>query len=347
MNMNKKNILFMAATAVAAIFVAACGPKSSDMTRLNGVFGDEAPAEVHIRAAGVDTVIAVEGGKFAFSVPVELTEIAVVECEYGPLNFVSDGSKLTFDFSGDNLTVTSSDPKSVTSRLHAYIDKNRELAMAIRAEEDEEKSEELYENYVKYNQEVVLANTDNFLGLAALQNVYHEYEAADLVEVLNQLAPALQEKDFVQTISKAAQAQMNTGEGAMFTDFEIEEEEGKVTKFSDFVGNGKYVLVDFWASWCGPCKREMPYIAAAYAKYHSDKFDVLSVAVWDKVEDTVKAAPELGIVWNQIINAQRIPTEIYGIQGIPHLILFGPDGTILKRGLRGEGIEEELSKYLD
>ena len=91
----------------------------------------------------------------------------------------------------------------------------------------------------------------------------------------------------------------------------------------------------------------MPYIAAAYEKYHGDKFDVLSVAVWDEVEDTIKAAPDLGIVWNQIINAQRIPTDLYGIQGIPHLILFGPDGTILKRGLRGEGIQTELAKYLD
>lgn len=329
-----------------ALAVAACGPKTSD-TRLIGKFGSEAPAEVHVRAAGVDTVLVVENGTFAFSVPVDLTNISVVECDFGSLNFISDGSKLTFDFSGDDLAVTSNDPKSATSRLNAYLDKSRELAMLVRAEEDEEKSEELYEDYVEYNKETILANADNFVGLAALQNVYHEYEADDLVEVLEKLSPALKETSFVQTVSKAARAQLSTGEGAKFTDFEVEEMPGKVTKFSDFVGNGKYVLVDFWASWCGPCKREMPYIAAAYAKYHSEKFDVLSVAVWDKVEDTVNAAPELGIVWNQIINAQRIPTDIYGIQGIPHLILFGPDGTILKRGLRGEGIQEELAKYLD
>ena len=140
----------------------------------------------------------------------------------------------------------------------------------------------------------------------------------------------------------------STDEGAMFTDFEIAQPNGSVAKLSDYVGKGKYILVDFWASWCGPCKREIPNIKAAWEKYKGDKFDVLSVAVWDKPEDTAKAAAEHGVVWNQIVDAGEVPTDIYGIKGIPHLILFGPDGVILKRGdaLRGPGLEEELSKIL-
>ncbi|MGN0188447.1 MAG: TlpA family protein disulfide reductase, partial [Candidatus Cryptobacteroides sp.] len=74
--------------------------------------------------------------------------------------------------------------------------------------------------------------------------------------------------------------------------------------------------------------------------------DVLSVAVWDKPEDTKKAAAEHGVIWSQIINAQTIPTDIYGIQGIPQIMLFGPDGTILKRNLRGEGIEQAVKEAL-
>ena len=141
---------------------------------------------------------------------------------------------------------------------------------------------------------------------------------------------------------------ISTQEGAMFTDFEAVQPDGSVAKLSDYVGKGKYILVDFWASWCGPCKREIPYIKAAWNKYKGDKFDVLSVAVWDKPEDTAKAAEEHGVVWNQIVNAQKTPTEIYGIEGIPHLILFGPDGTIVKRGdaLRGEGLDAFLSSIL-
>jgi len=140
----------------------------------------------------------------------------------------------------------------------------------------------------------------------------------------------------------------STEPGAMFTDFEAVQPDGTTAKLSDYVGKGKYILVDFWASWCGPCKREIPGIKAAWEKYKGDKFDVLSVAVWDKPEDTAKAAAEHGVVWNQIVNAGKVPTDIYGIEGIPHLILFGPDGVILKRGdvLRGPGLQEELSKIL-
>ena len=73
---------------------------------------------------------------------------------------------------------------------------------------------------------------------------------------------------------------------------------------------------------------------------------MLSVAVWDNPENTKAAAVEHGVVWNQIINAQRIPTDLYGIQGIPQIMLFGPDGTILRRDLRGDAIEAAVKEAL-
>jgi hypothetical protein len=90
----------------------------------------------------------------------------------------------------------------------------------------------------------------------------------------------------------------------------------------------------------------MPNLKEVYEKYHGDKFDMLSVAVWDNPEATVQAAKELGIEWNQIINAQKVPTELYGIEGIPHIILFGPDGTIIERNLRGAEIGKAVGEAL-
>jgi len=129
-----------------------------------------------------------------------------------------------------------------------------------------------------------------------------------------------------------------TSEGAMFVDFSAEYE-GQTQKLSDYVGKGKYVLVDFWASWCGPCRGEIPNLIEVYNKYKGKNFEVLGVATWDSPEDTKGAIEELKIPYPQIMNAQRAGSNAYGIKGIPEIILFAPDGKIIKRGLRGSEIE--------
>lgn len=164
------------------------------------------------------------------------------------------------------------------------------------------------------------------------------------------IAKIIQKKIDQERLMKAHQeeikvAEEKTGEGIMFKDFAVEYE-GKTQKLSDYVGKGKYVLVDFWASWCGPCRREIPNIINVYNKYKGDKFDVLGVATWDKPQDTKKAMQELGIAYPQIYNAQNVGSDAYGISGIPEIILFGPDGKILKRGLRGEMIGDTVKQYL-
>ena len=128
----------------------------------------------------------------------------------------------------------------------------------------------------------------------------------------------------------------------MFKDFAVEYE-GKTIRLSDYVGHGKYVLADFWASWCGPCRQEIPNLIALYEKYKDKNFQILGIAVQDKIEDSQKAINEMKIPYPQIINSQKIATDLYGINGIPEIILFAPDGTILARGLRGEEIEKKLA----
>ncbi len=193
-------------------------------------------------------------------------------------------------------------------------------------------------------------NPDDSVALMALQNCYYLMDDDELSQVIGQIGKSFADSESVQKIRKSIEARKGTGEGAIFTDFTVVQDandpEGSTVKFSDFVGKGKYVLVDFWASWCGPCKREIPNIAAVYDKYKGENFDVLSVAVWDKPEDTAKAAAEHKVVWNQITNAQRIPTDIYGIDGIPHIMLVAPDGTIVKRNLRGDDIEAAVKEAL-
>ena len=225
---------------------------------------------------------------------------------------------------------------------------------ALTAEQQSEKISALSDKLIGELKEFCLKtldkNRDNALGLEAFKNVQFLLDADELEKAVESLGDSIKEDSAVRQVSDGLQAKKATKAGQPFVDFTIvqdpENPETSTVKLSDYVGKGKYVLVDFWASWCGPCKAEIPNIKAVYDKYAGEDFDVLSVAVWDKPEASVKAAAELGITWNQIINAQQVPTDLYGIDGIPHIMLVGPDGIILNRDLRGDLIEVNVSRYV-
>ena len=146
-------------------------------------------------------------------------------------------------------------------------------------------------------------------------------------------------------MAKLVENRMNTLIGTMFKDFAVEYN-GKTQKLSDYVSKGQYVLVDFWASWCGPCRSEIPNLINVYNKYKDNNLNVLGVAIGDAPEDSEAAIKELGANYPQMINTDDSCSFIYGIDGIPHVILFGPDGRILERDLFGEEIEAAVRKHL-
>ena len=346
---------FIIIAAAVAATTAACAPKASEKTTLDITVDTDSTAEVSIaiKSLDYDTTLTVADKKATIELPATKTATATLTCESFKTVFVPDGTALSIEIKDENSEVVSQTPEtSMNEKFKAYrkggIEINKaykEKIAALGENPSEDDVDKIYDEYDKasleYLKNAFEANKDNVIGVEAFRNYQSELSAEQVDSILQTMDSVILAEPAIQRIQKGVTAKLATAEGKMFTDFQVDS-----VKFSDYVGKGKYMLVDFWASWCAPCKREIPNIKKVYEKYAGNDFDVLSVAVWDKPQATRDTAAAYGVCWNEIINAQTIPTDIYGIQGIPHIMLVGPDGTILKRDLRGEGIEEEVAKYV-
>ena len=336
-----------------ALVLASCAQKVSDKTVLMGSFDNKCPDEVTVTvpALGIDTTLAVDPAThtFRFEMPTDRTALATVEYEDGGAQFVPDGTTLTVHFNDEyESTMTSKQPKlSVTMKLKEYSNKMAEYYQAYRFAESREAADSVMALTRTLSEDLLNANKDNLLSVAAIFNLMQEYSDVQMDSIIHTLDPKVREMEEMRQLENAIKVRLLTGEGKPFKDFTIMQPNGKAVSLSDFAGKGKYILLDFWASWCGPCKREIPAIKAVYDKFHGPDFDIVSVAVWEQSPSaSVDTAKVYGICWNHILDAKSLPTELYGVEGIPHLILIGPDGTILKRDLRGEEIATEVGKYV-
>lgn len=136
--------------------------------------------------------------------------------------------------------------------------------------------------------------------------------------------------------------------GAQMLDFTQNDMEGKPVHFADF--NGKYVLVDFWASWCGPCRAENPNVLKEYNKYKDMGFTVVAVSLDEHADRWKKAVEEDGMPWTQVSDLKGWKNEVstyYGIRGIPSTLLVDPQGKIIAKDLRGEMLAKKLEELFD
>ena len=203
---------------------------------------------------------------------------------------------------------------------------------------------------------------DTLVAPAVLDEVGYYMADDELAAIFAKMPENVKANKFVSRMIASNTARLATAVGSKFTDFTVDHVAGvdkdgnpiyEKKSLSDFVGQGKVMLVDFWSPWCPPCKAELPNIKAVWEKYHGDDFDVLSVAVWEESRkmdwrNTIDTAKVYGVAWNQLNNGHQEPATLYGIDGIPHMILFDKDGTILKRGddLRGAATEKAVAEAL-
>lgn len=322
----KKLLFFMAAVAL----LASCGDSnkysvtmtlpSSDLAGSTAYLIDIDSEDTVATATVADSVVKFEG-------TTDKAFLAGVKVGFGSAMIVVEPGEINVDVTG----------KAVGTEL------NKSLEALV----DSLQSAQSQEDLAAILKSAYEANKDNPIGIFAFLN-YVQVAEMGLADVEAELAgaPVIAASKQMTKMLESLRSVENTTEGKMFTDFTVTGDDGKEQRLSDYVGKGDYVLADFWASWCGPCRMELPNIKKIYDKYNGKGLTVIGIAVWDKPEDTRKAIEEEQIPWPQILNAGHIPTDIYGIQGIPHIILFGPDGTIIARNLRGDDMAAKVDEVM-
>lgn len=209
--------------------------------------------------------------------------------------------------------------------------------------------EALQDKSISILKDAIKQNITNAVGIHLLKQNFYYMDVEDLDPLMPQIPAAYDKDETIAKIKANVEKMKATAVGQKFTDFEMQTPDGQNVKLSDYVGKGKVVLVDFWASWCGPCRREMPNLVEAYKQYKNKNFEIVGVSL-DQNGDAWKAAIEqLNITWPQMSDLKYWNCEgaqLYAVSSIPHTVLIDGEGTIIARGLHGEDLQKKLAEVL-
>lgn len=182
--------------------------------------------------------------------------------------------------------------------------------------------------------------------LAQTQSDFTKEEQEQLLKLFGQ-----QKQQFY--VYKGIMAQraidQRTGIGAQFTDFSMPDPKGKMISVSDYVKKNKYTLIDFWASWCGPCRAEMPTVVKAYDLYHAKGFEVVGVSLDNNKEAWIKAIDQLKMPWPHMSDIKGwgcAGAALYNVKGIPANVLIDQQGKIVAKNLRGQDLLDKMAELL-
>ena len=227
----------------------------------------------------------------------------------------------------------------------AFMDTTK-LSMGLADHQIMANSAAVNERKAEYLLGVIDANKDNEAGAKAFEAAINYLDNTTIKRLAKSVDTSLMKNSkIVDEVIARNEALEATAEGKMYADFPAVLEDGTPTKLSEYI-DGKYVILDFWASWCPWCIGEVPFLKAVYEKYHGPEFEIIGVDVADTMDKAKTAMEEHGITWPQIYSVERVNGTYFGSRGIPLIILLGPDGKVLARDLRCEEIEEAVSKYV-
>ena len=308
----------------------------------------------------------VTNGKFTFNGRKDTASV-----HYLTIN-VDEGKRYMLDFflENGNITATLGQESSIKGTVcndayqafkdsdNARMKEVRVLVSKFRNDSTltEEQKEEIKQQVNAMNNEAVEsfyntidANITNAVGAYMFPSYYSNFSLEQQKALIAKMSEEVKNDARISRIIKHIEVLEKTAVGQQFIDFEMPTPDGKTLKISDVVSKNKYTLIDFWASWCGPCRSEMPNVIAAYKEYNKKGFGIVGVSL-DNDEAKWKAAiKDMKMPWAHMSDLKGWQCEgaaLYGVNGIPATVLVAQDGTIVARNLRAEALKEKLAELL-
>lgn len=363
----KKKLTYL--FAVAAIVAACSGNKGYVVT--GTVQGGSDGDTVYLQKVEGRQLIKLDSsvitnGTFTFKGVQDSTVSRYVTCKSKDnqrmmVDFFLENGKINIKLTADNDSVTGTPNNDAYQIVRSQIGELNKQMMtiyesmsdtALSDEEREAKSKsmnDLEAKMIEVAKAGIAKNITTPVGIYLLKSNYYYLDVKDLDPLLPQIPAAYQNDEIIVKIKENVAKLKATAVGQKFTDIAMLTPEGKPIKLSDYAGKGKVVLVDFWASWCGPCRREMPNLVEAYAKYKNKGFEIVGVSLDQSGDAWKDGIKKLNITWPQMSDLKYWNSEgahLYAVSSIPHTVLISQDGTILARGLHGEELQSKLAEVL-
>jgi peroxiredoxin len=377
----KKFVLF----ALSLIALHACAQEENTYNIKGKIGNYDAPAIIYLQYVDNNEIIsqsfALEKGKFSFSGKIEFPaegQITILP-NGGKINgYHTDKESFSFILAAENIEINSPDflrnavvdgskinadrerlLKSVTlvsEKINQLMDEVQHTPIELANDENYIIDVQYrYEAYQKEMQSVYLSfvenNPDSYISLMVIMELEPQIGNTDTINsLLKGLSPKIQNSVTGKLFADKIQSYKTTGIGSVAPDFTLNNPNEKPVHLSDF--RGKYLLIDFWASWCAPCRHENPNIVRVYNTYKDKNFEILGVSLdgEDQRQAWLQAIKNDRLTWPQVSDLKGWKNSVavqYNISTIPQNLLLDPNGVIIAKNLRGKALPAKLSELFE